>query len=107
MLPLLPAYLIVITIGISLACIFTLFTPSLWLWIPALTTYGKSSFLELKDQPVLLQTIAVPKKFTLLFLTLIDFRWFTHFYILGVLNMISWLVFFYLIEINAVCFLLF
>lgn len=78
--PLLPFYLVSTTLGVSLACILTLFFPSCPTIIPALTTYGVSS-LYLRDKIQFLQVISVPK------------RWFWHFYLLGSFSVISWLLF--------------
>ncbi|CAI4222626.1 unnamed protein product [Auanema sp. JU1783] len=69
--PLIPIYLVTLTVGISTACLLTLYFP-IWACIPALTTYGKTTWM-LKDQSKLVQMIAVPK------------RWFSHFYQFGVL----------------------
>ncbi|KAK6023414.1 hypothetical protein OSTOST_10800 [Ostertagia ostertagi] len=80
MVPLLPFYLVSVTLGLSLACMLTLFFPSCPSIIPALTTYGVSA-LYLKDRIQFIQAISVPKK------------WFWHFYLLGSFWVASWLLF--------------
>uniref|UniRef100_A0A0K0DES8 Polyprenal reductase n=1 Tax=Angiostrongylus cantonensis TaxID=6313 RepID=A0A0K0DES8_ANGCA len=62
MLPLLPSYLVVVTLGLSLACTLTLFVPSCPSIVPALTTYGVSA-LYLRDKIKFIQVISVPKRF--------------------------------------------
>ncbi|KJH42063.1 3-oxo-5-alpha-steroid 4-dehydrogenase [Dictyocaulus viviparus] len=78
--PLLPFYLVAVTLGLSLACTLTLFVPSCPPIVPALTTYGVSA-LYLRDRIKFIQVISVPK------------RWFWHFYLLGSFCVISWLLF--------------
>lgn len=80
MLPLLPSYLVVVTLGLSLACTLTLFVPSCPSIVPALTTYGVSA-LYLRDKIKFVQVISVPK------------RWFWHFYLLGSFCVMFWLLF--------------
>ncbi|KAK5965520.1 Polyprenol reductase [Trichostrongylus colubriformis] len=80
MVPLLPFYLVSLTLGLSLACILTLFFPSCPTIIPALTTYGVSA-LYLRDKIQFIRAISVPKK------------WFWHFYLLGSFWAASWLLF--------------
>ncbi|CAJ0589818.1 unnamed protein product [Cylicocyclus nassatus] len=80
MFPLLPFYLVTVTIGIAVACMLTLFFPSCPSIIPALTTYGVSA-LYLRDKIQIVRSISVPK------------RWFWHFYLLGCLCTISWLLY--------------
>ncbi|KAK6056706.1 hypothetical protein COOONC_05783 [Cooperia oncophora] len=80
MVPLLPFYLVTVTLGLSLACMLTLFFPSCPSIVPALTTYGVSA-LYLKDKIQFIQAISVPKK------------WFWHFYLLGSFWVASWMLF--------------
>ncbi|VDM54161.1 unnamed protein product [Angiostrongylus costaricensis] len=67
MLPLLPSYLVIVTLGLSLACTLTLFVPSCPSIVPALTTYGVSA-LYLRDKIKFIQIISVPKRFHFYFL---------------------------------------
>uniref|UniRef100_A0A7I4YYF9 Polyprenal reductase n=1 Tax=Haemonchus contortus TaxID=6289 RepID=A0A7I4YYF9_HAECO len=80
MVPLLPFYLVCVTLGLSLACMLTLFFPSCPAIVPALTTYGASA-LYLRDKIHFIQAISVPKK------------WFWHFYLIGSFWVASWLLF--------------
>ncbi|CAD6196455.1 unnamed protein product [Caenorhabditis auriculariae] len=76
-----PWYLISVTTALAISCLFTLLAPSDWFsLIPALTTYGKAAG-DLQEQPPLVRAISVPK------------RWFTHFYIVGVVTTVLWLQF--------------